>query len=290
MKIFFKISLIFMLLIHTGIAKAATPTIIPKASMSSTDIMLMTVIGMFIFVMLVVAFVLFRISFVLQKMITSNNNEVVDSEFEKAMDERTIWQKLAGLRPMKYEQTMMMEHAYDGILEIDNPIPAWFMTLFYGSIIVSVVYMFAYHVVGDGQIMTTEYKEQMVEGETIKQAYMKQFASSINENNVTLLKDETSIKEGKKMFTQNCVACHAADGGGGVGPNLTDEFWIHGSTIKSVYHTISEGVAEKGMIAWKKSLNSIQMQQVASYILSLKGTIPAKPKEPQGTKDIVAVK
>jgi cytochrome c oxidase cbb3-type subunit III len=290
MKIFLKISLIFMLLIHTGIAKAATPTIIPKASMSSTDIMLMTVIGMFIIVMLVVAFVLFRISFVLQKMIPSNTNVAVDSEFEKAMDERTIWQKLAGLRPMKYEQTMMMEHAYDGILEIDNPIPAWFMTLFYGSIIVSVVYMFAYHVVGDGQIMTTEYKEQMVEGETIKQAYMKQFASSINENNVTLLKDETSLKEGKKMFTQNCVACHAADGGGGVGPNLTDEFWIHGSTIKSVYHTISEGVAEKGMIAWKKSLNSIQMQQVASYILSLKGTIPAKPKEPQGTKEIVAVK
>jgi cytochrome c oxidase cbb3-type subunit III len=290
MKIFLKISLIFMLLIHTGIAKAATPTIIPKASMSSTDIMLMTVIGMFIIVMLVVAFVLFRISFVLQKMSPSNTNVAVDSEFEKAMDERTIWQKLAGLRPMKYEQTMMMEHAYDGILEIDNPIPAWFMTLFYGSIIVSVVYMFAYHVVGDGQIMTTEYKEQMVEGETIKQAYMKQFASSINENNVTLLKDETSLKEGKKMFTQNCVACHAADGGGGVGPNLTDEFWIHGSTIKSVYHTISEGVAEKGMIAWKKSLNSIQMQQVASYILSLKGTIPAKPKEPQGTKEIVAVK
>ena len=290
MKNFFKISLIFTLLIYDGIANAATPAIIPKASMSSTDVMFMTVIGMFIIVMLVVAFVLFRISFVLQKMIPSKTNAVVDSEFEKAMDERTIWQKLAGLRPMKYEQTMMMEHAYDGILEIDNPIPAWFMTLFYGSIIVSVVYMFAYHVVGDGQIMTTEYKEQMAEGETIKQAYMKQFASSINENNVTLLKDETSIKEGKKMFTQNCVACHAADGGGGVGPNLTDEFWIHGSTIKSVYHTISEGVAEKGMIAWKKSLNSIQMQQVASYILSLKGTKPAKPKEPQGTKDIVAVK
>ena len=81
-----------------------------------------------------------------------------------------------------------------------------------------------------------------------------------------------------------------ADGGGGVGPNLTDEFWLHGGSVKSVYHTISEGVAEKGMIAWKKSLNPIQMQQVASYILSLKGTKPAKPKEPQGTKDVVAVK
>ena len=279
-----------MLLIQAGIAKAATPVIIPEASMSSTDMMLIMVIGMFIVVMLVVAFVLFRISFVLQKMIPNNASIVVDTEFALSMKERTFWQKLAGLRPMKYEQTMMMEHAYDGILEIDNPIPAWFMTLFYGSIIVSVLYMFFYHVVGDGQIMTTEYREQLVEGESIKQAYMKKFASSINENNVTFLKDETSLKEGKKMFTQNCVACHAADGGGGVGPNLTDEFWIHGSTVKSVYHTISEGVAEKGMIAWKKSLNPIQMQQVASYILSLKGTKPTKPKEPQGTKDVVAVK
>ena len=290
MQKIFKIPLLFMLLIQTGIVKAATPVVIPEASMSSNDIMLMMVTGMLIIGMLVVAFVLFRISLVLQKMIPSNANAVVDAEFEKAMDERTIWQKLAGLRPMKYEQTMMMEHAYDGILEIDNPIPAWFMTLFYGSIFVSVVYMFAYHVVGDGQTMTTEYKEQIVEGESIKQAYMKQYASSINENNVTLLKDETSIKEGKKMFTQNCVACHAADGGGGVGPNLTDEFWLHGGSVKSVYHTISEGVAEKGMIAWKKSLNPIQMQQVASYILSLKGTKPANPKEPQGTKDVVAVK
>jgi cytochrome c oxidase cbb3-type subunit III len=288
MKYFFKISFFIFLLLQSGIVQADTPVGVSKSSMSGNDLLLIFIIGMLIIVMLVVAIVLFNISIALKKMLPSKVE--IDTEFQKAMDERTIWQKLAGLRPMKYEQTMMMEHAYDGILEIDNPIPAWFMTLFYGSIIISILYMFVYHVVGDGQTMTTEYKEQMVEGESIKQAYMKQFASSINENNVTLLKDETSIKEGKKMFIQNCVACHAADGGGGVGPNLTDEFWIHGGSVKSVYHTISEGVAEKGMIAWKKSLNPIQMQQVASYIISLKGTIPAKPKEPQGTKDIVAVK
>ena len=175
MKKIFKISLIFMLLIYVGIANAATPVIISQASMSSNDMMLMMVIGMLIIVMLVVAFVLFRISSVLQKMIPSNPNTVIDTEFALSMKERTFWQKLAGLRPLKYEQTMMMEHAYDGILEIDNPIPAWFMTLFYGSIFVSVLYMFFYHVVGDGQIMTTEYKEQLVEGETIKQAYMKKY-------------------------------------------------------------------------------------------------------------------
>lgn len=286
----FNISLIFILLIQTGIARTAMPVIFFQGSMIGNDIILTMVVGMLMIVMLVVAFVLFRISLVLQKMISSTSNEAVDTEFEKAMDERTIWQKLAGLRPMKYEQTMMMEHTYDGILEINNPIPAWFMTLFYGSIIISILYMFVYHGVGDGQIMTTEYKEQLAEGESIKQAHMKKYASSINENNVTLLKDENSIKEGQKIFTQNCVACHAADGGGGVGPNLTDEFWLHGGNVKSVYHTISEGVAEKGMIAWKKTLNPLQMQQIASFIFSLKGTKPIKPKEPQGTKDVVAVR
>jgi cytochrome c oxidase cbb3-type subunit III len=288
MKYFLKISLFIFLFFQSGIVQADTAVGVSKSSMSGNDLLLVFSIGMLIIVMLVVAIVLFNISLALKKMLPSKVE--IDTEFQKAMDDRTIRQKLAGLRPMKYEQTMMMEHAYDGILEIDNPIPAWFMTLFYGSILVSVIYLFAYHVVGDGQTMTTEYKEQMVEGEAIKQAYMKQFASSINENNVTLLKDDTSIKEGKKMFTQNCVACHAADGGGGVGPNLTDEFWLHGGNVKSVFHTISEGVAEKGMISWKKSINPLQIQQITSYIFTLKGTKPAKPKEPQGEKVDVAVK
>ncbi len=288
MKYFLKILLSFSFFLHSGIVQADTPVGVSKSIISDNDLLMMFIIGMLIIVMLVVAIVLFNISIALKKMLPSKVE--VDTEFQKAMDERTFWQKLAGLRPMKYEQAMMMEHAYDGILEIDNPIPGWFMTLFYGSILVSAIYIFAYHVVGDGQTMTTEYKEQMAEGEAIKEAFMKKFAKSINENNVTILNDSKAIEEGKKLFTQNCVACHAADGGGGVGPNLTDDFWLHGGNVKSVFHTISEGVAEKGMIAWKKSINPLQIQQITSYIFTLKGTKPAKPKEPQGEKDAVAVK
>jgi cytochrome c oxidase cbb3-type subunit III len=287
MKKIFKISFLFSLLIKAGIVHADTPADGMNTPMSGNELVLVLIMLLFIMVMLVVAFVLFNISLALKKMLPTQTG--VDAEYEKDMNERSFWQKIAGLRPMKYEQSMMMEHAYDGILEIDNPIPGWFMTLFYGSIVVAVTYIFAYHVVGDGQIMTTEYKEQMAEGEAIKEAFMKKFANSINENNVVVLKEPKAIDEGKKLFTQNCVACHAADGGGGVGPNLTDEFWIHGGNVKAIYHTISEGVAEKGMISWKKSLNPLQIQQLASYIFTLKGTKPAKPKEPQGEKEDVAV-
>lgn len=288
MKHIFKISLLIFLFLRAGTVQADAPVGVAKSTMSGNDWMMIFILVVLIIVMLVVAVVLFNISLALKKMLPQKVE--IDTEFQQAMDERTFWQKLAGLRPMKYEQGMMMEHAYDGILEIDNPIPAWFMTLFYGSILVSVVYLFAYHVVGDGQIMTTEYKEQLAEGEAVKKSFMEKFAKSINENNVAILKDSKAIEDGKKLYTQNCIACHAADGGGGVGPNLTDEYWLHGSNVKSVYHTISEGVAEKGMISWKKSLNPLQIQQIMSYIFTMKGTKPAKPKEPQGEKEVVAVK
>jgi cytochrome c oxidase cbb3-type subunit III len=288
MKYFLKISLFIFLSLQAGIVQADAPVAVSESSMSGNDMLMVFIIGMLIIVMLVVAIVLFNISLALKKMLPPKVE--VDTEFQKAMDERTFWQKMAGLRPMKYEQSMMMDHAYDGIVEINNPVPAWFMTLFYGTIVIGVVYLFTYHVVGDGQIMTAEYKEQMAEGEAIKDAFMKKFAKSINENNVTVLKDAKAIEDGKKLYTQNCVACHAADGGGGVGPNLTDEYWLHGGNVKSIYHTISEGVAEKGMISWKKSLNPLQIQQITSYIFTMKGKKAANPKEAQGEKEVVAVK
>jgi cytochrome c oxidase cbb3-type subunit III len=288
MKNILKISLLIFLFLQAGVVQADAPAGVSKSSMSGNEWMMTLILVMLIIVMLVVAIVLFNISLALKKMLPSTVE--IDTEFQKAMDERTIWQKLAGLRPLKYEKSMMMDHAYDGIVEIDNPVPAWFMTLFYGTIFIGVVYLFTYHVIGNGQIMTTEYKEQMIEGEAVKEAFMKKFAKSINENNVTVLKDSKAIEDGKKLYTQNCVACHAADGGGGVGPNLTDEYWLHGGNVKSIYHTISEGVAEKGMIAWKKSLNPLQIQQITSYIFTMKGTKPANPKEPQGEKEVVAVK
>ncbi len=201
------------------------------------------------------------------------------------MENRSFWQKMGSLKPLSMEHKQVMDHRYDGITELDNPTPPWFMYLFYGTISIAVFYLVGYHVVGNGQIMTTEYAEEMAMAETNRNEYMKKIGDKINENTVVLLKDAKSLEAGKKIYMQNCLACHGDKGQGGVGPNMTDEYWIHGSSLKNVFHVISEGVPEKGMISWKKTLNSIQIQQVASFLTTFVGTKPANAKEPQGEKE-----
>ncbi|MFD2433343.1 c-type cytochrome [Mesonia maritima] len=106
----------------------------------------------------------------------------------------------------------------------------------------------------------------------------------VDVNTVELLTEEADLAAGKKDFFQvNCVACHKADGGGGIGPNLTDKYWILGGGIKNVFKTISEGGRSgKGMVAWEQTLKPLERAQVASYVLSLQGTTPDDPKEAQG--------
>jgi len=207
----------------------------------------------------------------------------------KPADTRSLWQRVSGLHALSEEKNLVMEHAYDGIAELDNPTPPWFMGLFYSTVSFGVVYLFLFHVVKVGQLQTAEYTQEVALAEVQREAYIKRVAGSINENTARFVSDAQSLGDGKALFLQSCVACHGQQGQGGVGPNLTDEYWLHGGSVKSVFHTISEGVAEKGMMSWKKQLNPLQVQQVASYILSLQGTKPAGAKEPQGTKETPAV-
>lgn len=199
-------------------------------------------------------------------------------------DTRPLWQRFAGLRPISHEKDLVMQHAYDGIAELDNPTPPWFMALFYGTIGFGVIYLFVFHVIKAGDLQTAEYTQEVALAEVQREAYIKRVAGSINENTVKLVTDAKSLDAGKAMFVQNCVACHGQQGQGGVGPNLTDEYWLHGGSVKAVFHTITEGVPEKGMMSWKRQLNPLQIQQLTGYILSLQGTKPAGAKEPQGEK------
>lgn len=205
------------------------------------------------------------------------------SETELIMENRTFWQKVFSLKPLTMEKDIEMEHKYDEIAELDNPTPPWFMYLFYATIVFAIVYLLVFHVSGDGKIMETEYALAMKEANIEHEEYMKKFANSVNENNVVALTDAKSLGDGKAIYLQNCLACHGAEGQGGVGPNLTDAYWLHGGSVKEIFHTITEGVPEKGMISWKKSLNPIQIQHVVSFMETLKGTKPANAKEPQGT-------
>ena len=192
------------------------------------------------------------------------------------------WQTFTGLRPIEEEKDIMIKDSHDGIIELDNPTPPWFMYLFYLTILFGVIYLIQYHVIQDGNIQETEYKTDMAKAEKERAIYLKKFAKSINENNVLLATSKKDLKEGSQIYNTNCVACHGNLGQGGVGPNFTDRFWIHGAGIKDLFKTITNGVPEKGMIAWNKTLNPLQIQQVASYILKLQGTNPPGAKEPQG--------
>ena len=199
-----------------------------------------------------------------------------------AEEELSWWEKFKGLKPLDKERDLIMEHTYDGIAELDNPTPPWFMYLFYMTIIFGVIYGVYYHVYLDGNIQETEYKTEVAAAEKVREAYMKQFANSVNEDNVVVVKEAKDLTEGSQIYSTNCVACHGDKGQGGVGPNLTDKFWIHGGGIKDLFKTITHGIPEKGMIAWEKTLNPLQIQKVASYILTLQGTNPPGAKEPQG--------
>jgi cytochrome c oxidase cbb3-type subunit III len=185
--------------------------------------------------------------------------------------------------PMEKEKEIMFHHDFDGIQELDNRIPPWFSFLFFGTIIWGIIYMLVFHVFDDGQIQSKEYNTQMQQASIEREILIKSGAF-INEETVTSLSDAAALAEGKEIFSKNCVTCHAADGGGLVGPNLTDDFWIHGGGIKNVFKTIKNGVPAKGMISWQAQLDPKKIQAVASYVLTLHDTKPANPKAQEGSK------
>lgn len=187
------------------------------------------------------------------------------------------------LTPLEKEEEILLHHNYDGIRELDNKVPPWFNFLFYGTIIWGIIYMLVFHVFGDGQVQTKEYNSEMQQASLERQILIKTGAF-LNEETAAELKDAATLSEGKEIFTKNCVTCHAIDGGGIVGPNLTDDFWIEGGGIKNIFKTIKYGVPAKGMISWQTQLDPKKMQAVASYIISLHGTKPANPKAPEGQK------
>ncbi len=184
--------------------------------------------------------------------------------------------------PVETEHELLLNHDYDGIKELDSQIPPWFLWLFYITIFFSIVYMLDYHVFNSSPLQDAEYQLQVKQAE-VERAELMNSGAMLNEESVTLLTDQAAIDNGKQIFATNCVACHAADGGGLVGPNLTDDYWIHGGGVKNIFKTIKYGVTAKGMIAWQTQLNPKQMQDVSSYIVTLHGTTPAAPKQPEGT-------
>lgn len=185
--------------------------------------------------------------------------------------------------PIEKEEDIMFDHEYDGIRELDNRLPPWWLWMFYGSIIFAAVYWTVFHV-ADGPSLIDEYNTEMEVAQANIDAYKATKADAIDENTVELLSDEESLSMGQSTFQTLCMPCHGMNGeGNSIGPNLTDDYWLHGCGIKNVFKTITNGVIEKGMQSWKEQLRPVEIQRVASYIVTkLHGSDPANPKDPQG--------
>ena len=195
---------------------------------------------------------------------------------ESAFDR--LLKKLTKATPIEQESSVKLDHDFDGIQELNNPLPPWWTAGFIITVIISVLYIFYYTVQGkDSQY--DEYNREMAKAKTQVDAYKKAH-NIVDANTVTLLTDKNALEEGKEIYLKNCAACHVADGGGLVGPNLTDNAWIYGCDIKDVFKVITDGTS-KGMPPWK-ALGADKVQKVASYVLSLQGSKPAKPKAPEG--------
>lgn len=184
--------------------------------------------------------------------------------------------------PLEKENDVMLDHSYDGIRELDNSLPPWWIALFYITIVAGVIYFAYYQVFDYGMSSSEEYIYAMEQAEEEVKAYRARQVNTVDENSVEMLEDPQQIALGGSIFATYCATCHGAAGEGGIGPNMTDPYWIHGGSIKDIFKTIKYGVPEKGMIAWQAQLRPVDMQRVAAYIMTLNGTDPPNAKEPQG--------
>lgn len=179
------------------------------------------------------------------------------------------------------EGTILLDHDYDGIKELDNDLPPWWKYGFVLTVIVACIYLGYYHVAG-GPLQKEEYNIAVAAAEEEKAAYLAKAGDKIDETNVTMVLDASQLGDAKVLFQNTCAACHRGDGGGNVGPNLTDDYWLHGGTLKEVFKSIKYGWKEKGMPEWQHNMSAKQIAGLASYVKSLKGTHPVGPKAPQG--------
>ena len=205
--------------------------------------------------------------------------KVITPEEEKEPFWAWFWLKFNAAVPKGKEKDILLDHDYDGIHELDNDLPPWWKYGFYLSILSGVIYFFYYHGgTEEHTVSVREYLAETEQAEVQKQAYLAKMENLIDENSVEALTDIGDVAAGQKTYMANCLACHGKEGEGGVGPNLTDKYWIHGGSIQDIFKTIKYGVPEKGMLSWKEKLTPKQMQELSSFIMTLQGTTPADRK------------
>ncbi len=256
-------------------ATTTTDKVAVEAVIGGLDPNTVIILSVVVFIELFVIIYLYSI---LQKMLVALGYKEAK---ESSWSWKSISKKMTNAIPLERESEVATDHNYDGIIELDNSLPPWWVYMFYGTIAFGFAYVFYFHFL-DGPSQAEEYNKEIELASLKKTEMLKQTAGKVDENTVTLLTEAADVAKGKSSFITKCAACHGQAGEGGVGPNLTDDYWIHGGSLSNIFKTIKYGVQEKGMIAWEAQMQPLEMQQVSSFIMSLKGTNPANGKAPQG--------
>ncbi|MDW7695240.1 cbb3-type cytochrome c oxidase N-terminal domain-containing protein [Flammeovirgaceae bacterium SG7u.111] len=278
-----KISKLMKLLAVLGLAIFSTNTSFAQSStdalgsLASNDMFLWFILIAVILLNLM-AVVLLIVVLKIQQILFAKDT---DTEEEPSLF-GSLSSKLTDAVPVEKEEDILLDHDYDGIQELDNNLPPWWKYMFYLTIVFAFIYIGVYHVFDLAPLQDEEYTQDVARAEAEVAEYIANMANAVDETNVELLDDEARIASGEEIFMKNCAVCHGKLGEGGVGPNFTDNYWIHGGDIKDLFKTIKYGVPSKGMISWQAQLSPGQMQEVGSYILTLVGTNPPNGKDPQG--------
>ena len=269
-----------------GIGLLGTPAWAQSESGFFTpEVTLYTLVGFVI----VTALIVLGVSVVVYNMLQAMTNmEAERKAKEKGVEYKPApsplavwWQSLNDSVPLEEEKSIELDHEYDGIKELDNHLPPWWLALFYGSVVFGVIYMLGYHVLDWWPLQAQEY--EIAEAKA-QEAIMANSANlpTFDPSTIEYNDDPTFLAAGKTIYDQNCAACHGAALEGGIGPNLADNYWLHGGSMGEIFTTITAGVPQNGMAAWEKSLSGEKRAQVTSYIYSLIGSNPPNGKAPQG--------
>lgn len=247
----------------------------------------LAILGLFLLILIALETVLGAIQSLASQMITDEQKarlEIHQMQQNKTSGFKRLGKRLWKSRSVEEDPTVLKEdHDYDGIRELDNPLPPWWLYLFYGTLIFGAVYLVRFHVL-DGKTQYQELDQELELAQLQLEAYQSQQPQQAE---LVATQDSDVLAKGKEVFTLYCQVCHRPDGGGSIGPNLTDNFWINGGELQDIVQVVSNGGRPgKGMVAWKSSLSSDQIEQVTNYILSLQGTNPPNPKDPEGVEVI----
>lgn len=270
--------LVLLSLAIPSIASAASPVTVaaddPMINVTSTDLWILGMVN------LVLMGVIYYLTNLLKSLINYGEEPVVVKE-EKEPAAKTIARVLTDRVAMEDEESILMDHDYDGIQELDNNLPPWWKWGFYLTIFIGVIYMIHFHVLGTGDLQAVEYEKEMAAAQIEIDEYLAKQALNVDENTVTVLTDAANLKAGKDLFMTYCKVCHGEFGEGMTGPNFTDDYWLYGNRINDIFRTVKYG-AENGMRSWQDEFSGVEIQQVASFISSLYGTNPPNPKAAQG--------